>query len=115
MSRGQPFFFPKTRLISKLGCLRKKTQTHDSIVRYTSYDPTQDDRIKIYASDLPFLDIHKYRLQRQFHPIPKGNPYPNIFVLDQHHPHRPSLVSIMNSPAIPCYACLATDRPSSNN
>ena len=106
------FIKNKTRFKTRLP--PKENPTHDSLVRYTSYDPTQGDRIKIYASDLPFPDIHMYRLQRQVHPIPKGNPYPNIFVLDQHHSHPSRLVSITNSPALPSYACLATDRPSTN-
>ena len=43
----------------------KENPTHDFLVRYTSYDPKQGNRIKAYASDLPFPRLLKYKLQRQ--------------------------------------------------
>lgn len=43
------------------GC-HNKTQPPDLLVRYTSYDPAQGDRIKVYASDTyPYPIIHEYK------------------------------------------------------
>ena len=47
----------KTILISKTRLPPKENPTPNYLVRYTSYDPTQGDLTKAYASDLPFLDI----------------------------------------------------------
>ena len=59
---GQPQRkFTKDDSFSKLG-LPPQNVLPDLLVRYTFYDPTQGDRIKIYASDTyPHPIMYEYR------------------------------------------------------
>src|ERR1044072_529055 len=64
MTRGQPFI--KTHDSFKKNLVASKEHpTHDSLFRYTSYDPTQGDRIKAYCPTYPFPQYTRVQTQRQ--------------------------------------------------